>query len=98
MADYVTLLGAEDVARAGRNMASAAGDMQAAAGNVQHAVFELARVLENDRLSRSSDMHEFVAALREDRTERERAMSEHRSWLAQHALEEHRRRMGGGAL
>lgn len=38
MTEYVTLIGAEDVSRAGHNMASAADTMNRAAGNLDDAL------------------------------------------------------------
>lgn len=38
MSEYITLLGAEDVARAGRQMASAADDMQRAASSISESL------------------------------------------------------------
>ena len=51
MADYVTLLGAEEVSRAASNMSAAAADMQRAASTMQ-SVFEQQERFMNDWLSR----------------------------------------------
>jgi hypothetical protein len=51
MADYITLLGAEEVSRAASNMSSAAADMQRAASTMQSAFDQQERFM-NDWLSR----------------------------------------------
>ena len=55
MADYVTLMGAEQVAGAARMMASAADDMNRAAGNVDSALERHQRFLD-DWLMRLADV------------------------------------------
>lgn len=45
MADHITLLGAEDVLRAARNMQSAAEDMQRVAASIEDSVQRFARIL-----------------------------------------------------
>lgn len=47
MADYMTLIGAEDVQRAGGRMASAAEDMQRAANIISESVDRLIRALDD---------------------------------------------------
>ena len=51
MADYVTLLSAEEVSRAASNMSSAAADMQRAASTMQ-SVFDQQERFMNDWLQR----------------------------------------------
>jgi len=44
--DYVTLLGSEDVQRAGRNISSAAGDIQSAANSMADAQYRQQQYME----------------------------------------------------
>jgi hypothetical protein len=46
MAEYMTLMGAEQVQRAGSSMATAAEKMEAAAGSISWSVDRLVRALE----------------------------------------------------
>ena len=46
MADYITLLGAEDVRSAASTMKQAAEQMERAAGNIQYSIEMLGRMLE----------------------------------------------------
>lgn len=63
MADYVTLIGAEDVRAAGNSMRSAADEMRSAAGSIDNTMerqqrfmddwlMRLERILEVDRVER----------------------------------------------
>jgi uncharacterized protein Yka (UPF0111/DUF47 family) len=54
MADYMTLLGAEDVVRAGREVKAAADEMSRAAAEIAEAVRQLRVVLEDDRAAREA--------------------------------------------
>lgn len=47
MADYITLLGAEDVARAARNMAEASAEMSSAARNINYSLTQHQRFLDD---------------------------------------------------
>lgn len=58
MGEYVTLLGAEQVASAARKMSSAAAEMNTAASSISESVDRLARLLTEDREARVTDMQE----------------------------------------
>lgn len=55
MTEYIHLLGAEEVGRAGASMRSAADDMQRAASNFQGAVDQLDRITQ--RLEQALERH-----------------------------------------
>jgi len=47
MPEYVHLIGAEDVARAGSQISSAAGDMQRAASSIDQSIFNLRQFMDD---------------------------------------------------
>ena len=47
MADYITLMGSEDVSRAGRNMQSAAEQMSRAASSIEDSLFRHRQFLDD---------------------------------------------------
>ena len=55
MSNYVTLMGSEDVARAGRTIAGAAEDMVRAASTIDSAVYNMQRINE-EFLTRLDDI------------------------------------------
>jgi hypothetical protein len=54
MSDYVTLMGAEQVQSAARQISQAADNMLRAANMIDQAVHRLSQILEEDRAARES--------------------------------------------
>ena len=69
MAEYVTLLGAEDVRRAGAEMQRAANDMRNAAGDMQQAVQRQQQVMDDWLARFESVVDRLCEAIKRDEDE-----------------------------
>ncbi len=68
MSQYVTLLGAEDVARAGHNMSSAAEKMNQAASSIETSVFRLEQAIERLEIRLVDSLEKMESYLKDDTT------------------------------